>query len=172
MARCCTLLVLGFLLIFSACGKSAGTASDGVEGLRSAMKAFMGVDKAKAAELSRQFKPTEADCVAILGDTLGKKVSAEIEKIWNDDTMVISFRESQTEIIIHAAKGKDLAAKTGEWSKFAGGYVSMGDKLAPETTFYTVRFVEPGKTSGMRYDLFAFVNGKWCVFPKIYRLLK
>jgi hypothetical protein len=85
--------------------------------------------------------------------------------------MILRIKKNQTEVNIDSASGKELREKTGGSNNFANGYLSIAEKMSADLTYYTVRFVEPGKTRGMRYDVFTFVNGKWRVFPKPYRIL-
>ena len=167
-----SMIVAGLLLFaVAACGKGGTNAAGDAEGLKSVMQKFIKADRAAAESLSRQLQPTEADCILVFGEENGKKVYATYAPEFEKGRMTLTVKDNQTEIRIDAATGKELREKTGNAKNFAGGYLSVASKMKEDLSYYVVRFVEPGKEHGMRFDIFAFVNGQWRVFPKPYRIL-
>ncbi|MEM6393485.1 MAG: hypothetical protein AAF797_11980 [Planctomycetota bacterium] len=78
----------------------------------------------------------------------------------------------QTEVLIHAATGAELAAYAPNTPayRFAGGAQDVAQQiLNPTTTFYSISYVEPGQDRGMRLDLLYWDGQQWSILIKPWR---
>lgn len=79
-------------------------------------------------------------------------------------------KPNQTEILIHLGTTDEM--KAGTEMNMPGGYKSTSAHYKSGLTFYSINHVEPGKSSGMRFDAFLVLNNRWVFLPKIYRAFR
>ncbi|MEM6551794.1 MAG: hypothetical protein AAF750_06680 [Planctomycetota bacterium] len=78
----------------------------------------------------------------------------------------------QTQIILHAATGAELAeyAPDSPAYRFAGGAKTVAQQiLNPDTTFYRISYVKPGEELGMSLDLLYWDGQQWSILIKPWR---
>ena len=125
------------------------------------------------AALSSQLRPEAADYKVVFPNAAdATEAEAGYKEPWDTGAIRVMPKEGQTEVKVGFATGKELAEKTGQALDFPGGYAQIATKLAPDLTIYRFKFVEPGKDLGMAYDGLVYVNGKWRLFPKPWRVVK
>jgi len=125
-----------------------------------------------AVELTQALRPRPEDYRAVFSaEADAAAVEAAHAALWSAPDAAIRGKEGQTEVLIWTATGRELAAGTGDASRFPGGYEKVADRLAPELSFYRFKFVEPGATLGMAFDGLVHVNGRWCFVPKPWQAL-
>ncbi|PIE23224.1 MAG: hypothetical protein CSA62_08410 [Planctomycetota bacterium] len=156
----------------------------GAEGLRALMKeireASIGGKTAQAAALVRGLAVTEESLAKALKDgseEAAKKIFKGCSKIWpsSDEALARIFkkRPERTEIQVHGATTEELAAseaKNPAVREFPGGAIEAAKTLLrPGASFYEVEFVEPGKSSGLKFHLFFHDGRQWRMLAKVWR---
>jgi hypothetical protein len=172
-----TIVCLLVFLFAASCGKgekakveqAKGQYPGTEEGLKKLMGEFV-ADGADAAKLSSLLRPNAEDYAAVFEGDFAKKAEDTYKEPWEKGQLALKVKPGQTEITVLAVTSEDLKAKTGTSSEFPGGWLEVASNLKPGLTVHLVRFTEPGKERGMRFDGFIFVNGRWRIFPKPWRI--
>jgi hypothetical protein len=146
--------------------KSPGTA-DGAQAL---LGEFV-KPGADLVALSKALRPTRADYEAVFTAELAAKAETVYGQAWDSGQMVVAPKQGQTQVLIFSATSEELKSWTGGSAEFPGGWKNVGAQLKPGVRFYRFKFVVPGESLGMAYDGLAFVNGRWRIFPKPWRLI-
>lgn len=139
---------------------------------RSLLEAFVrpGAD---AAALSAKLRPTKADYDAVFLPEASAKLQAAYDAAWTAGSMVLKGKPGQTSVLVWSATTEDFKAwRKAASDRFPGGYQKVAPHLRPGVTLYSFKFVAPGETLGMAFDGLAHVNGRWCIFPKPFRVLQ
>ncbi len=135
------------------------------EGLKSVLKDILADGK-----LSTKLRPTAEDYAAVFEGEFAKKAEATYKEPWEKGQLVLKAKPGQTEIKVFSVTVEDLKAKNEKSNEFPGGWTEIAPNLKPGLTIYMVRVTEPGKDLGMRFDGFVYVNGRWRIFPKPWRI--
>lgn len=168
-----------FTLVFSlatACGKKeadSGQAKDQYPGTAEGLKKLMGEFVASpdnAEKLSLKLRPTTEDYEAVFEGDFAKKAENTYKEHWDKGNLTLKGKPGQSEIHIESVTSDDLKAKSEKADAFPGGWLKIAPNLKPGITIYLVRFTEPGKEHGMRFDGLVHVNGRWRIFPKPWRV--
>ncbi len=146
--------------------KSAGTA-DGAQAL---LGEFV-KPGADLVALSKALRPTRADYEAVFTAELAAKAETVYGQTWDSGQLVVAPKQGQTQVLLFSASSEELKTWTGGSAEFPGGWKNVGAQLKPGVRFYRFKFVVPGESLGMAYDGLAFVNGRWRIFPKPWRLI-
>lgn len=90
-------------------------------------------------------------------------------------SQLLSAKPEQSEVQVHTATTEELIVNTFgsvAYTKFpTGAHQLASSLLRPETTFYEVEYLEPGKEFGMKYHLFLWQNDHWCMLGPIWRTM-
>jgi hypothetical protein len=125
------------------------------------------------ATLSKALRPTKADYDAVFLPDASARLQAAFEPAWNGGGLVLKGKPGQTSVLVWGATAEDIKAWRGAArDRFPGGYQKVAPHLRPGVTLYAFKFVVPGATLGMAFDGLAYVNGRWCIFPKPFRALE
>jgi hypothetical protein len=128
---------------------------------------------ADAAALSRNLRPAKADYDAVFLPDASARLRAAYEPAWTAGSMIVKGKPGQTSVLVWSATAEDLKAwRPPARDRFPGGYQKVAPHLRQGVTLYSFKFVEPGETLGMAFDGLAYVNGRWCIFPKPFRVLQ
>lgn len=128
---------------------------------------------ADVSRLTARLRPTRADYMAVYTPEVAAKLEAMYEPLWQKGDLVLTPRAGQTELRLWAVTTEDIQAWTGNAREhLAGGYRGFGGHIKPRRTFYSFKFLEPGKDVGMAGDGLTYVNGHWRIFPKAWRALR
>jgi hypothetical protein len=119
-------------------------------------------------KLTLSLKPTENACRKFLKEPMAAKALRVYESLFADPSMVLAPNSGQTEIMLRKATSKSLRDGNQE---FPGGYKQFGQHLRDGFVIYELKFVRPGARLGMRFDGLVQIDGKWYLFPKVWRLL-
>ncbi|MGB7343051.1 MAG: hypothetical protein WBD20_02465 [Pirellulaceae bacterium] len=141
------------------------------------MKKFTKVGSPQEAEkLSKAMIAPLEICQKVFEPELAALAAAEYAKerldIFGGAPMSIEVSPEYSELHVSAALSEDLNTRSKTAKNFAGGWQRVAGQMKPGFTFYRISFVRPGQTSGMSYDGFVQVDGKWYAFPKVWRLAK
>jgi hypothetical protein len=168
--RSTSILAAGVLEVLLACGSAA--AADRSAEARAMLEAFV-QPGADAATLSRKLRPAKADYDAVFLPDAAARLLAAYEPAWTSGSLVLKGKPGQTAVLVWSATSEDMKAwRPAARDRFPGGYQQVAPHLRPGVTLYSFKFVEPGQTLGMAFDGLANVNGRWCIFPKPFRVLQ
>jgi hypothetical protein len=151
---------------------AAKSAYPGTEaGAKLLLEAFLkpGADH---AALSAALAPTKADYASTFTGDAAAKAEAGYAPAWSAGAITLKPKDGQTTLLLSKATGAELASGAEPAKAFPGGYAKIGTQLQPTLTFYRFKFVKPGETLGMAFDGLTFVNGRWVIFPKPWRVLR
>jgi hypothetical protein len=153
-------------------GCAPAEAADRSAEARTLLQAFV-KPGADTAALSQRLRPAKADYDAVFLPDASARLQAAYDPAWSSGSLVVQGKPGQTSVLVWSATSEDIKA----WSpaardRFPGGYQKVAPHLRPGVTLYSFKFVEPGETLGMAFDGLAYVNGRWCIFPKPFRVLQ
>ena len=157
--------------LLSSCESSSKYSNDDA-GVKQLAADLRKTDSQASAALLATLKPTLEDCKAIVST----EEAAQMILTYADDLYAnipdgaIKGKESQTEILVLSASSESLLDKTDK--NLAGGYQINDIPYNKGLKVYQFAYVEPGKTSGMRFDGLIYVNNKWVFVPKFWRAFK
>lgn len=125
------------------------------------------LDATSEMDIVKSLKPSLEDCNAIFNDeadakTVKEGIDKQYEELEGMSESPISSKDGQTEVLIR--KG----VVGGDMNEISGGFSRISDKLKEGTEIYEFKYVEPGKSIGMKFAAFVFVNGSWKFFGKMY----
>lgn len=126
---------------------------------------------ANHAMLTKTLRPTSEDYGVLYDATTAAKLDAAYAPEWDSGRITIAPRPGQTEVKVWSATAEDLRAGKGNSREFPGGYARVAEHLAPGAILYRFKFVEPGKDLGVAFDGLAYVNSRWVIIPKPWRVL-
>lgn len=175
-----------FVVGLVACKKYTPTATptDGPDGLRaafvSARAACEAKDFAKGRAIVVAMMPTKDAIAKVLVDTApptlvdqiadqGKEVPALDEK-----AACLLSPPGRTNILVHRATTEELVAYadgTLAAKEFPNGAQALAKVLRPQTAFYEVETVEPGKDRGTKFHMFFWDGGAWRMLGPAWRYL-
>ena len=141
-----------------------------IAGARTLLETFLDPNSNHAA-LTAKLRPTEQDYKAYFTDATWQNAMKKYDDLWNEYPMSLMPDEAQTELLIWKATQEQLKNGTGDSGKFPGGYQRVIDQTRPGNTVYFLKFVQPGKTTGLSFDGLVYVNSHWVLFPKPWRVL-
>lgn len=173
-----TCLFIAGLVVAVSCGGKKSVPADQAkgqypgteEGLKKFMGEFIKDGGANAEKLSLLLRPTAEDFAAVFEGELAKKAEETYKEPWEKGLLALKTKPAQTEITLLAVTSEDLKAKSGKSTEFPGGWLEVAPNLKAGLTIYLVRFTEPGKERGMRFDGLVYVNERWRIFPKPWRI--
>jgi hypothetical protein len=177
---------LAVSVVLVACSKSAPpiAAKDGADGLRElfthAQAACSAKDFAKGAKIVASIIPAKDhlhkalkdDAPADLVDRVveqSKELPADEEK-----TACLLSPPGRTQINVHRATTEELAAHvegTTATVEFPAGAQMLSAFLRPQTVFYEVETVEPGKDRGTKFHMFYWDGSQWRMLGPAWRYL-
>ena len=128
--------------------------------------------KLDRTKLTTQLIPDAQAARELLQESLAVRAAKVYPQLFANPSMgSLGPREGQTEFILKKISTTELRSGSAKARQFPGGYRTVADKLNPGFTIYQFSFVEPGESSGMRFDGLVKLNGQWCIFPKLWRLM-
>lgn len=123
------------------------------------------------AALTKALQPTHDDYLAVFEPDFAAVIEESHRPLWESPDMVVMPNEGQTEVLLFETTTDDIRAWTPEVKDhFPGGYESIHEKFQPGLTICRFKFVKPGETIGMAFDGLIYVNGRWVLIPKPWRV--
>ncbi|MBU1241755.1 hypothetical protein KKD52_10010 [Myxococcota bacterium] len=151
-------------------GQAKGQYPGTEEGLKKLMGEFIADGGSNAEKLSNLLRPVAEDYAAVFEGDFAKKAAETYKEPWDKGLLTLKTKPGQTEINVLSVTSEDLKTKSEKSREFPGGWMEMAPNLKAGLTIYMVRFTEPGKERGMRFDGLIYVNGRWRIFPKPWRI--
>ncbi|HHL19974.1 MAG TPA: hypothetical protein ENJ52_00430 [Aliiroseovarius sp.] len=139
---------------------------------RALVAAFLAPD-ADAVALTRALRPTEADIRAVYTDPLATSMAAVYAQVWADPkNLTVAPKPGQSEMLLWWTTTDKLIAGDPVLGKFPGGYKDVLAFMRPGFPIVRFKFVKPGETTGYAFDGLVFVNDRWVLMPKPWRMLQ
>ena len=181
IARCLTVMTALLVVFCVDCIGQASTSEEGKsplhgylagpEGARALLEDLLKGSVDRRA-LTSALRPRAQDYATVFTSEVAEIVEAKYAALWNSSpSVVIAPKVGQTELLLWSATTENLRSHTGAAKEFPGGYLRAASYLKDGLIWYRFKFVEPGKRIGMAYDGLVHVNGRWCWFPKSWRVL-
>ncbi len=161
-------LSLYLCLIFCFTLLRAGAQTDfepGKEGLQALCTYILESDYKMRKAMTYNLKPSRKDCEAAFTKEKSALIFRFLKRINSRHIIVLSPDfEYEDRISIWSAQKEDFQDYKGEAPYFPGGYREMAPYLREGITYYRILFAREGHSTGSTFDLFAYVNGHWCLF--------
>lgn len=163
-------LILNFILIISFI-ITITAQTDKINEAKSLLKKFL-KPGANYISLTNELKPSEKDYKAYFIDESWESAMKNYKDLWEKYPGFIKPNRGQSEILIWKATSDEIRNVTGDSKYFPGGYKRASKHIRPGITIYRFKFVKPGEPYGMAFDGLTFINDRWVIFPKPWRVLK
>lgn len=167
-----------FLLLTGVMGQSQLAATEGIAGdsagLRTLAEKLMDPQFREQIYRSRALWPRQEEYYAVFDSAFAAELYRHHRRLYNNLSVVVAPRQRhEREIHLWQCLSDSFAAYRGDARFFPGGYreLACSHHLRPGVMCYRFRYVVPGKTIGTGWDLFVFLNGHWCFFPRPWQLL-
>jgi hypothetical protein len=118
--------------------------------------------------LTQSLRPRLEDLRAIFNPPFAERAYEHYSALF-DKEAGIQPNPGQTEVLVRADTS-DRILQFGGSSTVPGGYSRIARQLRPGLTIYSWKFVKPGQHFGLAFDGLYFVNGRWVLAPKPYRV--
>lgn len=125
------------------------------------------VDK---AALTQSLRPTSEDIAIIFKPSLAAKIEDYVSKVFGAGS--IEPKPSYTEVLVTVASTSDLIDAGPALREFPGGYKRLRPHLRRNIPIVRFKFVEPGETLGLAFDGLYWVNDRWVLVPKGWRVVE
>lgn len=122
--------------------------------------------------MTRKLRPTDADYRAYFVPGSWQKAKSVYDPVWRGEEVIVKPNQGQTELLLWRATVTELDEGTGDSSHFPGGYKHIMKHIRPGHTIYRFKFVQPGRSYGMAFDGLVYMNGRWVLFPKPWRVFR
>lgn len=168
-------LIFTMLVSLGARPQPAPRVSDfppGREGLMELIALLYQADHATRMAISEQLHPSLADCEAIFEGKMAKRIyqlERRLYRRWHP--VVRPYSPEQTIVACWQSDRAELLSYQGGAQHFPGGYRELARHLTPGLPVYRVKFLEPGRRLGAAFDLFTYVNGRWCLLYQPWRVV-
>ena len=129
------------------------------------LKQFFHPDSCKL--LSKNILPNNAEIKAVFpSPVIQRQVESYIKQ---QKKYIICPRSEQTELLIYQVTTTDLLNDTGEAADFPSPYYNLAKHLREGLIIYRFKFVIENYQAGNSYEGLIKINGKWVIFPKIWK---
>ena len=170
-----SLLAVGQAVVVAQQRKDAGQAraavQPGSEAEARALLAKFLEPGADVGAMARALQPTQADVRAVYKEPLASNMVRIYDAVFADKIKVYA-KPGQTELLMWWTTTDALIRGDAVMRNFPGGYGRVTSYLNPGFPIVRFKFVKPGETVGMAYDGLIFVNGRWVLMPKPWRMLE
>ena len=146
-------------------------AASGLANAKAEMSKLLKLPSENAArEKSKAYIPTLQECAQVFEAEIAESVFNYIQQSAEAGEFVIGAPPNYSKLKLTAVTTDEIRTWSGAAAQeMAGGWKRIRESVLPGHTMYIVRFVEPGKDSGIRYDGLIRLKDKWVFFPKAWR---
>ena len=125
------------------------------------------------AALSAALRPKPEDYDVVFVPDAAKKLKAALDPMWESKKPFVDPKPEQTETFVVGATGPQLKASTGPGDQCPSRYGEVADMIKSGVRLYCFRFRKPGGLwqEGTVSDGLVWIDGRWVIFPKPYRVL-
>ncbi|MEO0369886.1 MAG: HdeA/HdeB family chaperone [Pseudomonadota bacterium] len=127
--------------------------------------------RADRAELTAAMRPTEAEIRAVYAPPLADRLIGHYAQLFQPGA-AIGPNPGQTEVLLWGSTTSDLRAGAPILSEFPGGYKEVRGAMQGNFPIFRFKFVKPGERSGMAFDGLIYINNRYVLMPKPWRVLE
>ncbi len=137
------------------------------------LKTFLGASANTRMQLSKALKPQKADIEAVFIDTaIQRKVGKYIEQLFEKEQFSIRLRAEDKELEVWSVSVSGFKTGDADAIEFPSDFIRVIPFLNDELTFHRFKFKIKNYPSGTSYDGLTKVNGRWVIFPKIWKAIE
>lgn len=125
---------------------------------------------ADRAAMTAQMRPTEAEIRAVYAAPLADRLIAAYAEMFKPG-VAIGPNPGQTEVLLWGSTTDALRAGAPALADFPGGYKEVQGFLQGSHPIFRFKFVEPGEQLGMAFDGLIFINNRYVLMPKPWRVM-
>ncbi|MBN2570962.1 MAG: hypothetical protein JXA68_02430 [Ignavibacteriales bacterium] len=164
------LIFIYILIYISSCQNE--TFEGNGNGAKKFLAQFLETD-ADYRNLTEELMPNEEDYNLYFKKEFSNIAFQRYSTMWENEDLAIRPDTNQVEIIIDSTTTEELLQWTGTAAlEFPGGYQEIAEKLHDSLKIYKFKFVQPGSKIGVSFDGLVFLNDRWMIFPKPWRVLR
>jgi hypothetical protein len=171
MRRAYALSLAVICLVGSAGCRRGGTGSGGKAADAQKMLAEFVKPGADPAALTSALRPKPEDYDAAFVAEAAPQVKAAAEALWEGGKLTIKPTAEQTEVNVVGTTIEEIKKGDGNSGGCPAQYKDFVDKLKPGNVIYCFKFVKPGEKAGTRGDTIMYLDGRWVLFPKPWKLV-
>ena len=120
--------------------------------------------------LTAALKPAPADVRAVYAEPLATQLIETYATMFTPGVQIGPKPDQTDLIVVHTSTGKLKSDWPGD-GQFPGGYGRVLRYFVDDQPIVRFKFVKPGDTLGLAFDGLIFVNGRWVLMPKPWRVL-
>ncbi len=147
----------------------ATSAEGGEAAARALLEAFLDPAADRAA-LTAKLAPSPEDVAAVYSEPLASRLSEAYAQMFTPG-VAIGPKAGQDTVLMVYTTTDALRAGNAALAAFPGGYKDVLQYMNPGFPIVRFKFVREGETTGMAFDGLVFVNGRWVLMPKPWRML-
>lgn len=132
------------------------------------LSALKGPDGESALQALR---PQSGDYARVFRAEIAAEVAEVYERMWRDLPGLGVLASGNLVLRVEGCPAGMLGHDNELSRHFPGGYRALAPYLAPDRVWFVWRYLEPGQSSGMRYDGLVRIDDRWVWFPKPYRVV-
>ena len=123
--------------------------------------------------LSKALQPERADIEAIFVDTaIQNLVLNYTERLFKKEKFSIKCFPDYNQVLIWTASVEDFEAGTGDAMEFPSSFFKVVPFLKEKTVVHRFKLVQEGYPAGASYEGLFYVNGRWVLLPKVWKVLE
>lgn len=120
--------------------------------------------------LTAALKPAPDDVRAVYADPLAAQLIETYATMFTPGVQIGPKPDQTDLIVVHTTTALLKSAWPGD-GQFPGGYGRVLRYFKGDQPIVRFKFVKPGETLGLAFDGLIFVNGRWVLMPKPWRVL-
>ena len=134
---------------------------------------FLKTNKATQQKLTKALRPNFKDIQAIFPDTaIQNKAQKYINRLFDKEKFQIQPLGESNKILIWTASTNDFNDAIGDAIHFPSNFIQIIPYLKDGTIIHRFKFVKDQFPAGVSFEGLVKVNGKWVIFPKIWKILQ
>ncbi|MGB0861463.1 MAG: hypothetical protein ACPG19_04595 [Saprospiraceae bacterium] len=122
--------------------------------------------------LSKALQPKRADIEAIFIDTaIQNEILDYTERLFKKEKFNIKCFPDYNQVLIWTASVEDFETGTGDAIEFPSSFFKIIPFLKKKTVVHRFKLVQEGYPAGASYEGLFYINGRWVLFPKVWKIL-
>ena len=123
--------------------------------------------------LTAALQPKRADVEAVFVDTaIQNRVLAYTERLFKKEKFNIKLFPDYNQVLVWTATVEDFETGRGDAMDFPSSFFKVVPFLKEKTVVHRFKFVKDDYPAGAGYEGLIYVNGRWVLFPKVWRVFE
>lgn len=130
--------------------------------------------KSDIAILFSNAQPSVADCKIVFNQKFYKEISDRYHSSYRDQIesyFEINYLAYKTKVEVKSYTTEDIRNQRDNLPGGMRQILQKYDALQPNITFYAIKFMDNGKDSGISYSVWCYLNNRWILFFKPWKIL-